>query len=78
MHSLQTLQGIEQRQINRNRGALIMENIKNQILDFVRDHWEHFGAYPMEVETEEEFLTWDQYWSYITEEELEKWVAEKR
>ena len=48
-----------------------MSNIKNQILDFVRDHWEHFGAYPMEVKTEEEFLTWDQYWSYITEEELE-------
>ena len=49
-----------------------MSNIKNQILDFVRDHWENFGAYPMEVETEEEFLTWDQYWSYITEEELSR------
>ena len=70
MHRLKTLQGFEPCEINSNRGALKMLDIKNQILDFVRDHWEHFGAYPMEVETEKEVLTWDQYWSYITEEEL--------
>ncbi len=42
--------------------------IQEEILDFVNDHWKHFGAYPMEVETEEGVLTWDQYWSYIGEE----------
>ena len=47
-----------------------MKETKEQILDFVRDHWQHFGAYPMEVETENKVLTWDQYWSYITEEEI--------
>ena len=44
--------------------------MKEQILDFVRDHWQQFGAYPMEVETDDAILTWDQYWSHITEEEL--------
>lgn len=42
-----------------------------EILDFVNDHWQHFGAYPMEVETTKEgVLTWDQYWSYIGEENV--------
>ena len=45
--------------------------MKEQIIDFVRDHWERFGAYPMEVETSEGVLTWDQYWSYIDEKELQ-------
>ena len=45
--------------------------MKQEILDFVRDHWEHFGAYPDEVEVEDDqVLTWDQYWSYISEEEV--------
>ena len=39
MHSLQTLQGIEQRQINRNRGALIMENLN----DYQKLEWIHFA-----------------------------------
>ena len=47
-----------------------MTDIKLDILDFVRDHWEHFGAYPDEVELDDQILTWDQYWSYISEEEL--------
>jgi len=45
--------------------------MKEQILEFVRDHWQRFGAYPLEVETDNGILTWDQYWSYITEDELE-------
>ena len=44
--------------------------MKEQILDFVKDHWQHFGFYPMEVETDNKVLTWNQYWSYITEDEL--------
>ena len=44
--------------------------MKEQILEFVRDHWQRFGAYPMEVETDDQVLTFDQYWSYITEEEV--------
>jgi len=47
---------------------MLTKEQKEQILEFVKDHWEHFGAYPMEVETDNEILTWDQYWSYITEE----------
>tara|TARA_R110001606_G_scaffold252104_1_gene399998 strand:- start:146 stop:358 length:213 start_codon:yes stop_codon:yes gene_type:complete len=39
MHSLQTLQGIKQRQINRNRGALIMENLN----DYQKLEWIHFA-----------------------------------
>ena len=36
-----------------------------EIKEFVRDHYESFGAYPMEVKTSEGFLTWDQYWSIL-------------
>jgi hypothetical protein len=44
-----------------------------EILDFVNAHWNMFGAYPMEVETSEDgVLTWDQYWSYINEKEIEQ------
>jgi len=46
------------------------ETIKEQILDFVRDHWHCFGAYPNEVETSDGVLTWDQYWSYIEVSEV--------
>tara|TARA_X000001316_G_C897551_1_gene16944 strand:+ start:63 stop:212 length:150 start_codon:yes stop_codon:yes gene_type:complete len=44
-----------------------------EILAFVNDHWNMFGAYPMEVETSEDgVLTWDQYWSYINEKDIEQ------
>ncbi len=46
------------------------DTVKEEILDFVRDHWQCFGAYPNEVETSEGVLTWDQYWSYIDEKDL--------
>ena len=46
--------------------------MKEQIIDFVCDHWECFGAYPNEVETSEGVLTWDQYWSYIDGMELQR------
>lgn len=36
-----------------------------QILDFVNDHYERFGAYPMEVQTDNEVYTFDQYWSIL-------------
>ena len=36
-----------------------------QILDFVNDHYERFGAYPMEVETDNAVYTFDQYWSIL-------------
>ena len=36
-----------------------------EIKDFVRSHYESFGAYPMEVETSNGVLTWDQYWSIL-------------
>ena len=37
----------------------------DQILDFVNDHYAQFGAYPMEVQTETAFYTFDQYWSIL-------------
>ena len=36
-----------------------------QIADFVRDHWQQFGCYPMEVETDNAVYTFDQYWSIL-------------
>ena len=36
-----------------------------QILDFVNDHYESFGAYPMEVQTDNAVYTFDQYWSIL-------------
>ena len=41
----------------------------DQISDFVNDHYAQFGAYPMEVQTETSFYTFDQYWSILDEEE---------
>ena len=35
------------------------------IKDFVDDHYERFGAYPMEVETDNQVYTFDQYWAIL-------------
>jgi len=32
------------------------------IKEFVDDHYNRFGAYPMEVETEKQVYTFEQYW----------------
>jgi hypothetical protein len=37
----------------------------NQIANFVNDHYQHFGAYPMEVQTDNAVYTFDQYWSIL-------------
>jgi len=37
----------------------------NQIANFVNDHYQQFGAYPMEVETSRAVYTFDQYWSIL-------------
>jgi hypothetical protein len=39
--------------------------VLEEIKDFVRDHYESFGAYPMEVEISDGILTWDQYWAIL-------------
>ena len=52
-------------------GSLSMHKEENnmneveQILDFVNDHYERFGAYPMEVQTDNAFYTFDQYWAIL-------------
>jgi len=35
------------------------------IKDYVDDHYAQFGAYPMEVETDTQVYTFDQYWSVL-------------
>lgn len=37
----------------------------DQISDFVNDHYAQFGAYPMEVQTDNAVYTFDQYWSIL-------------
>ena len=37
----------------------------DEIVDFVTNHYGMFGAYPIEVETSSEVLTWDQYWAVL-------------
>lgn len=39
-----------------------------EIKDFVYHHYATYGAYPLEVETNSQVYTWDQYWSLINEE----------
>ena len=53
-----------------------MDELKNQILDFVKDHWHHFGTYPLDVETDQGVLCWDQYWSFITEQEVKEGIKQ--
>ncbi len=36
-----------------------------QIANFVNDHYQQFGDYPMEVETSRAVYTFDQYWSIL-------------
>jgi len=36
-----------------------------QIADFAKDHWEQFGCYPMEIETDNAVYTFDQYWAIL-------------
>lgn len=35
------------------------------ISDFADDHFFHFGAYPIEVETSKQVYTFDQYWAIL-------------
>ena len=35
------------------------------IKDYVDDHYAHFGAYPMEVATDTQVYTFDQYWAIL-------------
>ena len=35
------------------------------IKDYVDDHYAHFGAYPMDVETDTQVYTFDQYWAIL-------------
>jgi len=32
------------------------------IKEYVDDHYTHFGCYPMEVETDRQVYTFDEYW----------------
>ena len=34
----------------------------DEIANFVEDHYQQFGAYPMEVETDRQVYTFDEYW----------------
>jgi hypothetical protein len=35
------------------------------IKDYVDDHYAHFGTYPMDVETDTQVYTFDQYWAIL-------------
>ena len=42
------------------------------IKEYVLDHYEHFGAYPMEVETDTQVYTFDQYWAILADFNIEE------
>ena len=35
------------------------------IKDYVDDHYAHFDAYPMDVETDTQYYTWNEYWAIL-------------
>ena len=39
----------------------------DEIVDFVTNHYGMFDAYPAEVETSKQVLTWNQYWAVLIE-----------
>ena len=39
--------------------------IKELIKEFVDDHKEYFGCYPVEVEVNDVVYSWDQYWEIL-------------
>jgi hypothetical protein len=42
-----------------------MKTERDLISDYVDDHYEHFGAYPAEVEVKGVVYAWDEYWKII-------------
>ena len=43
----------------------MMTNDFEAIKEYVLEHYAHFGAYPMEVETDTQVYTFDQYWAIL-------------
>ena len=43
-------------------------NEYDMIKNYVDDHYEQFGCYPMEVETDKQIYTFNQYWSILDAE----------
>jgi hypothetical protein len=39
----------------------------DESVDFVTNHYGMFDAYPAEVETSKQVLTWNQYWAVLIE-----------
>lgn len=39
--------------------------MKKAILDYIEDHYAHFGCYPMEVEYNGKIYSWEEYWTII-------------
>ena len=42
-----------------------MTNDYESIKEYVLEHYAHFGAYPMDVETDTQVYTFDQYWAIL-------------
>jgi len=40
------------------------------ILEYVRDHYIHFGCYPADVEVGGKVYKWDEYWQLIKKEKV--------
>jgi hypothetical protein len=45
--------------------VLLIEQEFDEIVDFVENHYKHFGAYPIEVQTRYAVYTFDEYWSIL-------------
>ena len=48
-----------------DRGDKLMNTLHSDyylIKDYVDNHYAHFGCYPMEVETDKQVYTFDEYW----------------
>ena len=43
----------------------MMTNDYEAIKEYVYEHYAHFGAYPMEIETDTQVYTFDQYWAIL-------------
>jgi hypothetical protein len=47
---------------------MMMTDDFEAIKEYVFDHYVHFGAYPMDVETDAKVYTFDQYWAILDKE----------
>ena len=50
--------------------------VKQQIKEYVDDHYTHFGFYPYEVEVDGQIYSYGGYWAILEDDRFDQWTVE--